>query len=258
MNLKLGNNECTFARWKVASLPMLVTLSFQVCIWLLYNDHENLLVIDQQINLHTAFQSNTLHTWCFQCNIIVHWSIILWHLHKRIQETALICSRTAGLDIFLDLWKNPEPCTKLKFMGVHFVEDVTAPRCAAHVGAEASRSFGSSLRHPPLLLLWQTHPSFTMFAALFTHNYSLFLFVRHIFSVRFWCGFHVHQIHPNIHAVTIFLIMIIAFLVVTFFYYCRDVRGLNFPTEHQNIEHRHRLHLHLHYRHYHHHHHHHH
>ena len=198
MNLKLGNNECTFARWKVASLPMLVTLSFQVCIWLLYNDHENLLVIDQQINLHTAFQSNTLHTWCFQCNIIVHWSIILWHLHKRIQETALICSRTAELDICLDLWKNPEPCTKLKFMGVHFVEDVTAPRCAAHVGAEASRSFGSSLRHPPLLLLWQTHPSFTMFAALFTHNYSLFLFVRHIFSVRFWCGFHVHQIHPNI------------------------------------------------------------
>ena len=56
MNLKLGNNECTFARWKVASLLMLVTLSFQVWIWLLYNDHENLLVIDQQINLHTAFK----------------------------------------------------------------------------------------------------------------------------------------------------------------------------------------------------------
>ena len=43
-NLKIMNgkirssNECTFAQWKVASLPMLVPLSFQVCILLLYND----------------------------------------------------------------------------------------------------------------------------------------------------------------------------------------------------------------------------
>ena len=34
---RLENNECTFAHWKVASLPMLVTLSSDVCIWLLYN-----------------------------------------------------------------------------------------------------------------------------------------------------------------------------------------------------------------------------
>ena len=167
MNLKLGNNECTFARWKVASLPMLVTLSFQVCIWLLYNDHENLLVIDQQINLHTAFKVILYtHDVC---------SVILLYTDRSYCD---ICIRGFRRLLWFvpeqpDLWKNPEPCTKLKFMGVHFVEDVTAPRCAAHVGAEASRSFGSSLRHPPLPPFLHCVFSSLLLLSSFFHNVCL-------------------------------------------------------------------------------------
>ena len=70
-------NECTFAQWKVASLRMLVTLSFHVCcISLLYNLYN----ATSQLNLQaTHFCTMQKHT----CTQNTHSQCILKHLNTH-------------------------------------------------------------------------------------------------------------------------------------------------------------------------------
>ena len=100
-NLKIMNgkirssNECTFAQWKVASLPMLVPLSFQVCILLLYNDQPAQSTCP---TLHNAnhTQLNTPHTKSHtphaQRNAHTRANT---HLHANPEKSCLAVSRVA-------------------------------------------------------------------------------------------------------------------------------------------------------------------